>query len=367
MNGVKEFSGIQSNADLRDVSFVFRNLYKTGSLSATEILIQTGKIMPKFRNIMHAGAKQITTKGWTLSQALEQLFPPHAMPAIRAGEESGRLTQVFDQIWMTAKVQEEINKVLRGLLSPVILIFIGILVALVFFVFLVPVQFEKMAKGAPHDYVPNMAIRASLELNKFIMTNWQMSVMVVVVFVIALAAILSRPSVQQALSDFVVRVICSFDQLGVAYANLKFGVMAHYLQIVSMAGLDADKRIDLVIDVLPVPLRKAIVLFRSEMLVKGIAWSTEPEGKREDDPRNSPIQWPYYIRLAFHQANEGSWEEPMRAFGEVMLEDGKEKIKRQIAALQIVAYVSVGLLVTIPIGLLYSTLGEILTMRMRML
>lgn len=367
MSDESQHVGISTNAELRDVSFVFRNLYKTGSLSASEILYQTGKMMPKFRSVLHAGAKQISTKGWSISKALEQVFPPETMPAIRAGEESGRLTQVFEQIWLTAKTQDEINKVLRGLLMPFILMIVGIIVSLVFYLFLVPAQFEKMAKGAPAEYVPNAAITTALYLNKLIIENWQMSVFMLVFAVVFLAGLFSRPQVQQAMSDAIVRLIVSIQPLGIAYANLKFGIMANYLQIVSMAGLDADKRIDLVIDVLPVPLRKAIVLFRSEMMIKGITVAAESEGRDEDDPRNSPIQWPYYIRLAFHQADEGSWEGPMREFGEVMLEDGKEKIKRQIAALQILSFAIVGLLVTIPVGLLYSTLGEVLTMRMRML
>ncbi|WP_326430493.1 type II secretion system F family protein (plasmid) [Stutzerimonas frequens] len=361
-----EFGGITSNADLRDVSFVFRNLYKN-NVPAADVLYQTGKMIPKFKDILHAGSKQISSKGWSLSKALEQLFPPATMASIRAGEESGRLYQVFEQIWLTAKTQDEINKVLRGLIMPVVLMFVGIIVALVFYIFLVPVQFEKMARGAPAEYVPNAAITTALQLNKFVLENWQIIVFVLVFIVVFLAGLLSRRSIQNKIIDNVIKVMIAIKPIGVAYANLKFGVMASYLQIVSMAGLDADKRIDLVIDVLPVPLRKAIVLFRSEMINKGITVASEAEGRSDDDPRHSPIQWPYYIRLAFQQADEGSWEDPMREYGEVMLEDGKEKIKQHIATLQVISFAFVGLIIVIPVGLLYSTLGDVLTMRMRML
>ncbi|MBA1280204.1 type II secretion system F family protein [Stutzerimonas stutzeri] len=361
------FGGIATNNDLRDVSFVFRNLFKTGSLSASEILYQTGNMVPKFRGLLHAGAKQISGKGWTLSKSLEALFPPETMPAIRAGEESGKLGSVFDQIWRTAKIQEEINKVLHGLIFPVALIGVGLVVSLAFFVFLVPMQYRMLANGAPASYDPGASIRAAMAVNDLVMANWQLSVFTVVGCLIGLSALISRTDFREWVSRQVVMCLISIKPLGEAYANLKFGVMAQYLQIVSLAGLDADKRVDLVIDVLPIPLRQGILMFRSEMLSRGIGVAANPEGRPQDDPRHSTIQWPLYIRLAFRQSDEGVWDEPMREFGEVMLEDGKEKLKRLIETMKIISIMVVALLLIIPVGLLYGTLGEVLTMRMRMM
>lgn len=363
----KDFGGIKTNNDLRDVSFVFRNLFKTGSLTASEILFQTGNMVPKFRKLLHAGSKQISGKGWSLSKSLEALFPPQTMPAIRAGEESGKLGSVFDQIWRTAKIQEEINKVLNGLVFPVALIGIGILVSLAFFIFLVPMQYRMLASGAPESYDPGASIRAALAINEFVMANVEISLLVSVGVVIAIAGLISRVEFRDWVAQKVVQCLLAIKPLGEAYANLKFGIMAQYLQIVSLAGLDADKRIDLVMDVLPIPLRQGIMMFRSEMLVKGIGNAANPEGKPQDDPRHSTIQWPLYIRLAFRQSDEGLWDEPMREFGEVMLEDGKEKIKRLIETMKIISIMVVALLLIIPVGLLYGTLGEVLTMRMRMM
>lgn len=362
-----DFAGIKDNNDLRDLSFVFRNLFKTGSLSASEILFQTGNMVPKFRAVLHAGAKQISSKGWSLSRSLQSVFPSATMPAIRAGEESGKLGAVFDQIWRTAKIQEEINKVLSGLIFPVALIGVGILVSLAFFIFLVPMQFRMLAKGTPADYDPGASIRASLAMNDFILANWEFSSIAVAAFIMGLAVLTTRQGFRDAVSNAVVQVLISIKPLGEAYANLKFGIMAQYLQIVSLAGLDADRRVDLVIDVLPVPLRQGILMFRSEMLVRGIGNAANPEGRHEDDPRHSTIQWPLYIRLAFRQSEEGSWDEPMREFGDVMLEDGKERLKRLIETMKVISIMVVALLLIIPVALLYGTLGEVLTMRMRMM
>jgi type II secretory pathway component PulF len=289
------------------------------------------------------------------------------MPAIRAGEESGKLGAVFDQIWRTAKIQEEINKVLSGLIFPIALIGVGIIISLAFFIFLVPMQFRMLAKGTPADYDPGWSIKTALAMNDFIMTNWQMTTVAVVGLIFGIAVLITRQEFREWVSGLVVEVLISIRPLGEAYANLKFGIMAQYLQIVSLAGLDADRRIDLVIDVLPVPLRKGILMFRSEMMGRGIGYAANPEGRHESDPRHSTIQWPLYIRLAFRQSEEGSWDEPMREFGDVMLEDGKERLKRLIETMKIISIMVVALLLIIPVALLYGTLGEVLTMRMRMM
>lgn len=358
---------IKTNTDLRDIAFVLRNLFRVGSLSAAEILKEAGNMMPRFRAQFHAGSHQISSSGWSFAEAVKSIFPDNTMAAIRAGEEAGKLEAVLDQIWRSATTQDEINKVLRGLMMPVILIFSGVVISLGFFLILIPFVYEKLAQGAPKDFVPNIAIVKSVEAHNWIVANPETAMLSFGAILGALVLWLSRENSRIALADFVVRNMIKVKPIGIAYSHLKFGIMAQYLQIVSMAGLNADRRIDLVTDVLPEPLRLGMRAFRAEVFKVGLSRAASAEGRQDDDPRASDIQWPPYIRLAFSQCNEGNWEIPMREFGGVLIEDGKEKMKRQIALLQNLSFAVVGLLVVIPVGLLYTTMGEVLTMRMQML
>lgn len=360
-------SQITTNADLRDIAFVLRNLFRVGSLSAADILKEAGNMMPKFRAQLHAGSTQISSSGWSFSESVKSIFPENSMAAIRAGEESGKLESIFDQIWRSATTQDEINKVLRGLMMPVILIAVGILISLGFFLVLIPFVYEKLAQGAPKEFSPNIAIVKSVEAHNWIAANTEIAMFTVGGVLGILILWLSRESSRVALTDFAVNTMIKIKPVGIAYSHLKFGIMAEYLQIVSMAGLNADRRIDLVTDVLPEPLRHGMRAFRAEVFKVGLSAAASAEGRQEGDPRESDIQWPPYIRLAFAQCNEGNWEIPMREFGSVLIEDGKEKMKRQIAVLQNLSFAIVGLLVVIPVGLLYTTMGEVLTMRMQML
>ena len=358
---------LKTNKDLRDVSFALRNLFKSGSLGAAEVLKQAGNMLPRFRHLLHAGSSQISNKGWPISRALSSLFPPNTMSAIKAGEESGRLEDVFERIWATAVAQEEINKVIRGLIMPFALVIVGLVISLGFLLILVPKTYRDMAKGAPPDYEPSASIVFALSANEFIVANWQLVVMGLLVFAVISAGFFMRESVREKASDLAIRAIIAIRPLGESYSAMKFGIMAQYLQIVSAAGLDAERRIDLVLQVLPPPLRAAMNSFRADMVQKGISKAADGEGRDEEDPRASTVLWPHYIRIAFYLADDGDWEVPMREFGDILLEDGKDKIKRQIAGMNVIAMIIVGLLLVIPIGLMYGTMGEILTMRIQMM
>lgn len=358
---------ITSNTELRDVSFVLRNLFRVGSLSAADILKEAGNMMPKYRAQLHAGSSQISNSGWAFSDAVKSIFPSNTMSAIKAGEESGKLESIFDQIWKSAKTQDEINKVLRGLLMPAVLIIAGVVISVGFFLVLIPLVYAQLAQGAPKDFVPNIMIAKSVEAHNWVVANPEITLFTTIGVLGGLVLWLSRASTRDALVNFIVENMIKFKPVGIAYSYLKFGIMAQYLQIVSMAGLNADRRIDLVIDVLPEPLRHGIRAFRAEVFTAGLAPAASAENRSEDDPRTSETQWPSYIRLAFAQCAEGNWEIPMREFGSVLIEDGTERMKRQIAVLQNISFAVVGLLVVIPLGLLYTTMGEVLTMRMQML
>lgn len=359
-------SAIKTTVQLRDVSFVLRNLLRVG-IPAEQMLKEAGNMLPEFKAQFHAGASQIASRGWTISQALESIFPVTVMPAIVAGEASGNVERVMDQVWRSAKTQIEIDQVTKKLRLPAILVGFGVIVSLAFYLFLIPFMYESMATSAPPNFDPGVMISSALVANKFVLANQEAVGITVLGILIGLGFLLTREAVKDWLVDRLIGVVLAVRPLGIAYSQLKYGIMAQYLQIVSLAGMDADNRIDLVLDTLPPPLRPALVAFRSEMLQKGLTIASEGNPNNPDDPRNSQILWPTYIRLAFAQANEGVWDVPMREFGAVMIEDGKEKLQNYITQLTSLATLVVGALVIVPMLLLYTTMGKVMAMSMQLL
>tara|TARA_R110001592_G_scaffold33503_20_gene116028 strand:+ start:1170 stop:2267 length:1098 start_codon:yes stop_codon:yes gene_type:complete len=356
---------VRKTKELRDVSFVLRNLFGTGSMVASEVMRNAGLLLPKYKKVFDNASKEISLRGTPISIAVEPLFDNATMAVIKAGEHSGSLDIVFDQIWKAAKVQTEINKTLKKLISPLIVGVLGVIVSFLFITFLIPYIYASLSSGAPAGFEPSILIKSAVWLNSAIMGNYELSIVCLMIVVSVVGFLFTQARFVNWLTSSLVGLMLKFEFIGVAYANLKFGILTQYIQIVSTAGIDAERRIDLVIDSLPVPLRPALQAFRNDMITRGIPFAASADGKPEQDPRHSIVMWPRYVRLAFAQANEGDWIEPMKEFGNVMIEDGREAIELRIGIIQNMTLAFVGILITIPMGSLYVAMGQIMQMRMQ--
>ncbi|CRN72598.1 hypothetical protein AX279_18345 [Pseudomonas sp. J237] len=359
---------IRNNRQLRDVAFTLRNLFKSGHLGAAEILQEAGNAHEEHRAVLHAGAKQISHNGWSFSDAVSGLFPANIMPAIQAGETAGSIDKVFDQIWQASKAQEEINKVIGQLKTPIAILFVAFLISLVFYIVLVPFVYEGLARNAPPSYDPGFIVNSANAIRSWLDHNWLLTLVGFSGLVIGIAAALAKQENRDAVGIWCVKGLSRFKGIGSAYANLKFGLMARYLEIVSMAGLDMTDRIKLVVGLIPEPLRPGLLAFQKEMLVKGLKDAARAEGRAEGDPRKSIVMWPPYLRLAFSQAHDtGEMDEAMHEYGITMIMDGKERLENYIVTLNRLMLFLGGMAVTIPMGTIYTVMGQIMSLRMQSL
>jgi type II secretory pathway component PulF len=278
-----------STAGLRDVAFVLYSLFRVGSLSATEILKEAGDLLPQHRELLHQGSRSILMRGTTFSEAVAGLFPPTILTVIKAGDEAGSLDKVFHQIWQTSKTQVEIEKLLGKLRMPAAIAGFGLVIILGFMCFLIPSIYSSFANTVPPDYQPSAVISWSLAANEIVTTNPLAVAFGTIVLLVSAFALFTSDSFKGWMGNQLVKAAIRFPQLGRAYANLRFGIVAKYIAIVSAAGLDSNRRIDLVLEVLPGPMRRGLVAFRSEMFTKGIAAAASNEGRAPTDPRTSEV------------------------------------------------------------------------------
>lgn len=351
---------------LRDTAFTLKNLFKAGSLSAAEILVECGNMDLRLKSALHVGAKCITNSGWSFTRAVSRIFSDSELIAIKAGEESQSLEAVFEKIWRSAKTQVEIQKVLKGLYSPLWIALGGVVVSICFYIFLLPSLYLSLAASVK-DYKPSLMIEYALIINKTILNNVNLSISCLVGFLLVIGFIFSNATYRQRITYFLLSYIIRIKPVGMAYSNLKFGVMAEYLSIISHAGLDMDVRLKLVTELLPSPIQSAFLLFRSEVMTKGLKFASLPVNRNESDPRTDLVMWPPYFRLALAEANEVDMTEPMAVYGDIMIQDSIERIQTQIQFASKLAMLVVGVFICVPVGLLYGTMGEVLFLRMSLL
>lgn len=357
-------AAIRTNRQLRDMSFAFRNLMWSGRLPSSQVLAEVANMSQEFRDLLLAGAERIKSRGDSFADAVSSLFPPAELAAIRAGEHAGRIPSVFDQIWRACKVQAEINKATRALTMPFVIIVLGLLVSLGFYLFLIPTLVRTLSTSS--NVPVGGLVQGALSSQAWLIEHWVLVGAASTFTTFAISIYFSRPEARDSFISGLLAIAIKFKPFGYAYSNLKFGLVAKYLQIVSEAGVDIDMRMRLVNEMLPLPLRPGMLQFRVEMEAHGVAAAASIERRAANDPRLDPIYWPIYFRIALIQGSEtGDLAEPMSEYGDVMIEDGKERTELLVKTLTNVALIVAGLLIMIPVTLMYSSMGEMLMARFR--
>lgn len=363
-NPVTQVAAIRTNRQMRDLSFAFRNLMWSGRLPSSQVLAEVANMAPDFRDPLLAGAERIKSRGESFAEAVAPIFPPTELAAIRAGEHAGGIPKVFDQIWRASKIQGDINKAMKGLQTPVAVIVLSLLVSVGFYLFLIPTLVSTL-QSSPGASAGSL-IQNAVNSQKWIVEHWMIISGILTLVFFGIAAYFSRPQARDSFVDGLLALAIKFKPFGYAYSNLKFGLVAKYLQIVSEAGVNIDVRMRLVNEMLPPPLRAAMLQFRTEMEANGITAAASIERRAATDPRLDPVLWPVYFRLALSQGSEtGDIAEPMAEYGDVMIEDGKERTQLLVSTLTNLSLVIAGVLILIPVTLMYSSMGEMLMARFR--
>lgn len=359
-----QVSAIRTNRQLRDLSFAFRNLMWSGRLPSSQVLAEVANMIPEFKGLLLAGSERIKSRGESFAEAVGEIFPPAELAAIRAGEHAGGIPKVFDQIWRASKIKGEINKAMKGLITPAVIIALSLLVSLGFFLFLIPTLVANLQSSSNNS--PGGLIQSATSSQRWLVEHWLLVSAIGTASAFAIAAYFSRPQARDSFVNGFLSLAIKFKPFGFAYSNLKFGLVAKYLQIVTEAGVSIDVRMRLVNEMLPIPLRPAMLQFRVEMEAHGINAAASIERRAATDPRLNPVLWPTYFRIALTQGSEtGDIAEPMAEYGEVMIEDGKERTHLLVKTLTNLSLVVAGILILLPVTLMYSSMGEMLMARFR--
>ena len=116
-------------------------LYATG-MSLLDVMDITQRVLNNtYLNDSFEEAKEEVKKGVTLSQAIKgiQVFPPMLSNMIHIGEESGQLEQILEKTahYYTEESDTAVQK-LVAILEPIMIVFLGIMVALIIAAILPP-------------------------------------------------------------------------------------------------------------------------------------------------------------------------------------------------------------------------------------
>lgn len=303
-------------------------------------------IQKKYESFWTATAKGIED-GHPISTFLEGQWPEAIVNAVKAGEMSGKIEEVFEQIEATIIIQNEIKESVYGLAYPAIFGVIGIGVFIYFMVSVIP-SLSKSLKMKDKGFV----FELSSAMEKYFQNNWIVTAVALAVVVVFVVSWLNNPDNRARMMD----LFLGIPVIGDALSHLMWGVWCYYMALIHSSG-SIPTPTGLVISsaVLPKSLRPGLLLLAEESTIKGLGAAVDPDKLPTDDPRQ---QWPYFIHNAFILANDsGNISKELWRVAPPLLKVGKRKLKRAMFVANIVALALVGLLIVGPVMAYYIQLG----------
>lgn len=333
--------------DQQDSAAALRSQLAAG-ISVAEAVECLAELQPDHSEFWLAAASQISN-GAKLSKVLAGRWPPTAISAVYAGEESSKIVPVLANLVSSIEIQRDIRKELIKIVYPAgILIagfgmFVGIMLTLVPHVSL---QIQR-ARG---NYGPLEGIAGfGLSARELLMGHWMLVSVVLVASVAAIVSWARKPSTM----DSAIRLVADTPLLGSALRKLSFGLWARYLAMASAAGLPTVDAMRATTSVLPGPLQDGVRNLVHDLAVKNMALdrATNARSLPQDDPRT---KWPLYIRQAFALGQRnGDLHVELERVAPELIRSGKDDMDRFTKAAYAVAIAISGAMVAGSMFLVY--------------
>ena len=294
--------------------------------------------------------EDVLSRGGRLSQELTDVWPDGIVAAIRAGEESGTLEDVFKRTAKSLEVAAEVKKLFGKLVSPVGAFFAGLGVFMFFMVAVIP-KIQSSLGGSEQSLV----FKVSDWMHRTIMTGWPYILGTLAVAGYLLVQWFRAPGSLDSLVEFGNKQ----PKLGSALRSLFFGMWAYQIAMLDAAGLPVKQQLYLSVKTLPECYRQGVVNMAEEVEKRGIADAADPEKQTPEDPRQ---EWPFYIVTAFVTGHEtGRLDNEIQRCAPILIDEGVRGITKVLAIADIVAKLLAAIMIGLPLMAYFSQMANSLT------
>lgn len=314
-----------------------------------EAVGRLSKLQPKNAEFWSSCAEQLS-RGIRLSVCLNEVWPENIVSAVKAGEESNSLQEVFSQSSKALRVGFEIKKVYSKLVSPLIAFLAGIGMFLFFMIFVIP-KLQASLGGAETSLV----FKLSAALHYGFTEYW---LIIAIITAGLLFSFIAWIRTQEAI-DFLVEQANKIPVLGPGLREMYFGLWAYQIAVLDASGLSTKMQLILSVKTLPLCFREGVEKMAAEVEKRGIADSSDPEKQEDTDPRK---EWPFYIAAAYMTAHEtGRIDLEMQRCAPILIEEGVKKITKFVAGADLFAKVSAAVMIAVPLLAYFSQMANSLT------
>lgn len=336
--------------NLREISISTNGL--GGQLQAGVPLDQAIERMcltqPDYEEFWRQAALQARA-GRPLSECLPEIWPLQLVRAVQAGEQAGKLREVFARIQESVAVEESLRATLFKLAYPLGALGAGLLVSTLFLVFTIPGMTKSLTTRGRHSPI----LQFSNWFSDIVTQNW-----VVLTFGLAiggafLVSWLRSPAGKAAVLD----TALSIPHIREALRDLYFGLWAYYMEMAVSAGIPTTQALTLTAPVLPEALRESVEVFNADMVNNNRPMSAAADVNQQEpgDPRRE--WWPFYIANAFVLAEQtGLVDQQLKQCAPVLINDGQRALTMIINIGYVIAIGVAAALILAPMAAYYIEL-----------
>lgn len=283
--------------------------------------------------------------GQPLSASLSSVWPAALVGAVRAGEQSGKLEEVFTRIEETVMLQMNLRQSMFRLAYPAGMGVAGVGVFLGFMVFVLP-GLSKSLHTQSHSFV----FELSSWLSALVDQHWASLLAGLTLGIAGLVVWLQTEEARDMILDAMLGIPVVKDAL----RDMYFGLWANYMAVMVGAGISTTEALKLTAAVLPAKLRFSIFAFERDLSANNspMADAADLAKQQPDDPRS--IWWPFYVSSAFMVAEQtGDIGAEMVRVAPSLVRDGIKTLDRVIAVANAVSLAVSAFFIVSPLAAYY--------------
>lgn len=299
---------------------------------------------PSYGPFWEDAARKVAA-GNPLSDSLGEVWPAPMVSAIKAGEEVGKMDDVFSHVIDTLAIQAAMQRLLRKLIYPGLIALAGLVMFVLIMVFVAPSTARSFRASNA-----NGITRLSLVMESFVLGFWPFIIAGCIGAAVAFYRWATSPAGKNRLIQWALQ-IPYFEQ---AVIDLYFGFWARYMAMMTSAGLPTSRAIQVTTPIMPESLRDGLAAFDHDISVRNLPLQDAANTQKMSagDPRQ---RWPLFIRRAFITGDRaGSLDTQLLAASPELIRRGTERFEVILRGAEIVATAAAAALVALSFAGIYG-------------
>jgi type II secretory pathway component PulF len=333
----------------------------SAGIPARQIMARMPSLQKKYKEQWEKAAQKIND-GEMFSEGLRvtEMFPDSVLSAIIAGEHSGKLVEILNQIEETMQLEQKVRSVIFKIFYPLSLVLGGLMVFCFYMIKVLPNITKMMGNNSSRiDPVSQFFLDLSSGM-EYYYTNYTLEIFIGIIGIVVGIVCLSK---NKSFRSFISYYALQIPYLSNGLYDIYFALWGKYVAFIDAAGgVGVKEKLLIPKKVIPQHLELIITTIADHVEEDGLSDSVNPLKIPEDDVRQ---YLPFYISTAFMVAHEtGRLDIQLEKVCPAMIRDGFRNVDVFFKVFNQISLLVAATVIASPIVVYYIQLSSVMTAAM---